>query len=123
MSTDAAAVIPSERRRFGPTQALVVLATVLSAAALVMSLLHAGPAGQQGASGPPGKQGVQGTAGANANVSALNRCIPELTAWIGAFNVSTTNSSNSGTFWLTGAYLDTSAQQVSVGCKKVLGLK
>jgi hypothetical protein len=56
-------------------------------------------------------------------VSQLESCIPELTAWISAFNVSTTSNTNSGAYWLTGAYLDTSQQQISAPCRKTLGLK
>jgi hypothetical protein len=90
---------------------------------LAVSLLNAGPRGARGLQGAQGVAGPRGSAADSAYNDQLKECIPELTQWIQAFNVSTTNSSNNGTFWLTGAYLDQSAQQLTAGCKKVLGLK
>lgn len=123
MGSDATALIPKGMgARPWPT-VLAIVAVLLSGGALAISLLHAGPAGHRGAQGAQGPQGPQGVPGSTANVRAIQRCIPELTAWINAFNVHTSSNSSDTTFWLTDAYLDTSAQQVSAGCKKVLGLK
>jgi hypothetical protein len=125
VTSEATAVIPvAKQRRLGLAEILSVLAVVLGAAALAISLLHAGPKGAAGARGPVGPHGPQGVAGSKADVKVIQQCIPELTQWVQGFNVQTsTNTDNSGTYWLTNAYLDTSGQQVSAGCKKVLGLK
>jgi hypothetical protein len=121
MSGEATAEISKDRGRTGlAAMILASVAVLLAAGAFAISLLHAGPTGPRGAQGA---RGLQGAAGSTANVVAIQRCIPELTAWINAFNVRTTSNSSGGTYWLTDAYLDTSAQQVSAGCKKVLGLK
>lgn len=125
MGTEETAVIPPEPRgrRFGLLEALAAIAVLVAVAALAISLLHAGPKGAAGAQGPQGQQGAKGIAGSTADTTAIVQCMPELIAWINAFNVQTTSNNNSGTSWLTGAYLDTSQQQVSAPCKKVLGLK
>jgi len=122
-SPDVTAVLPRERRRIGLAEILSAAACLLAAGAFVIAMTHAGPAGAKGARGATGPQGPQGEAGSTANVQAIQKCIPELTAWISAFNVHSDSNSNGNAFWLTNAYLDTSAQQVSVGCKKVLGIK
>ena len=67
------------------------VAIVLSAAALAVSLLHAGPRGAAGPVGRPGPAGQQGPAGANGqNAPALNYTCQQLFPQNGSNGTETT---------------------------------
>jgi hypothetical protein len=108
---------------------LAIAALIFSVGALAVSLTSHGPRGHRGLqgeigpAGKPGPTGPEGPVGGTAAVDRIQDCLPEFTNWVSAFKVVTSDSSNNGTFWLTNAYLDQSGQQVSLRCKKVLGLK
>ena len=131
VSTDLA-----EHRRIGAGRVAMVLAAialVIAVAAAALAITHAGPQGATGAQGAAGPQGPPGSSASTATLekqvaqlSASNAnmkaCIPELTSWINGFSVQTNSQTSGSAYWLTSAYLDTSHQQVSKDCAKVLGL-
>ena len=109
-----------------PTSTAIVyivsgLALALSLTAVAFALMSAGPRGATGATGTRGPQGIAGPPGRTVSLLAMQRCLPELVKWVGAFNVSTQSQSGATATWLTYAYLDESAQQVSKPCQKILG--
>lgn len=73
------------------TKAFTALACVLSAVALAVSLLHAGPAGPGGRQGPAGPQGSTGRA---AQTARLGVCWSESV------------QDNGGTAWVDGVSID-----------------
>jgi hypothetical protein len=66
---------------------------------------------------------VAGKASGTKQLDAIKRCLPELVTWINHFQVQTTSNNNGSAYWITSAYLDTSGQQISAECRKVLGVK
>jgi hypothetical protein len=128
VSTDIA-----EHRRLGASTVGMVLAAIalaVAVAAAALAITHAGPHGVTGAAGPQGPPGASAStatlkkqvARLSASNAKMTACVPELTKWINSFSVETSTQSGNSAYWLTGAYLDTSHQQVSKDCAKVLGL-
>lgn len=105
---------------------IAVMALVISVAAVAIALTNAGPAGPQGEQGVAGPKGqaapVADVTEVSTSLAKLKACLPEFTTWVQSFRVSTSSNTNGNSYWLTGAYLDTSGQQVSLGCKKILGI-
>jgi hypothetical protein len=95
-----------------------------------MMLFNAGPPGPRGAQGAEGRPGPQGIAGKSASTAAataavkqlaqVKACLPELTTWVNGFYVNTSTMTQGSDTWLTNAYLDTSANQVSSVCRPIL---
>lgn len=103
---------------------VALFSLVIAIAAMIVAFSSPGPRGKQGLQGiqgTPGKVGLRGPAGSSAQVKSLEACLPEFVNWVSSFSVNTNSNTNNGAYWLTSAYLDTSHQQISVGCKKVLG--
>jgi hypothetical protein len=105
------------------TLALAIAALVISIGAVVVAFSSPGPRGHEGLRGATGAVGPAGKAGRAAELGEIKACLPEFVSWIRAFTVKTESNSDSNAYWLTNAYLDTSSQQVSAGCRKVLGMK
>ena len=97
------------------TLALSVVAVLLGAGALGVSLTHRGPQGAQGPAGSPAS--VKGLSDAVKTVGLVKECLPELTTWINGFQVQTGSDSNGN---LYSAYLDTSSQQIAKPCQDFL---
>jgi hypothetical protein len=106
------------------------VAALFAVVAFGIVLFNAGPPGPRGAQGAPGAQGLQGIAGKSASTVAttaavkqlaqVKACLPELTTWINGFYVNSSTMTQGSDTWLTDAYLDTSANQVSAACQAIL---
>jgi hypothetical protein len=105
------------------TQALAGVAALFAIGAFVIALTNAGPPGPKGLQGRSGSSAntvalSKAVAADNATVTAVKNCLPELTAWINGFNVSSYTDSQTGD--LMSAYLDTSGRQVASDCRTML---